>query len=82
MITGQRKSGEEGSETESVPGAAEGAEGAECSQESPAPAHRVVLTVQQQLLPRTTSLSVDEAGTPGGMWEEGCASGDGFASTP
>lgn len=82
MITGQGKSGEEGSEAESVPGAAEGAEGAECSQESPAPAHCILLTVQQQLLPRTSSLSVDEAGTPGGMWEEGCASGDGFASTP
>lgn len=59
MLTGQGKRGEENSEAESIPGAAEREEDAERSQESPAPAHCVLLTVWQQFLPKMTSLSVE-----------------------
>lgn len=59
IITGQGKGGEGSSKAESIPGAAERAEDAEHSQESPAPAHHVLFTVQEQFLPKTTSLSVE-----------------------
>lgn len=45
MISGRGKRGEETSEAESIPGAAERAEGAESQQESPAPAHCDLLTI-------------------------------------
>lgn len=63
VITGQGKRGEESSEAESIPGAAERAEGAECSQESPSPAHNLAAVSPQNKISQC-----------GGVWEEGCAS--------